>query len=349
LRLLGDEFGAFVNIGVIGGAASSLAHITLSDGRDPKLLQEYNDHYCSLNFILPRVMPSASAGQVASSADFCDDNDVLNSGFYQDFLRRLNVFYLVLSVIATSRTSSILLTLGRSRNQGLWTSTEKEALAAITPHLRRAARFSDCFLTMRQERDEVLDRLPMGVIVLDESGRVQFLNRAAETVLEKRDGLWWGVGGISAISPGQTSRLRSMISDATLTASKKSVGGGGSLSISRSSLNRPLSVLVAPLMPSSLSPFSQARPCVVIFITDPDAVHPPNQKHLAELFGLTPAESRVADQLVQGKSLGGAADELGITSQTARTHLKRIFGKTDTNRQSELMRLLISSPASLHD
>jgi DNA-binding CsgD family transcriptional regulator len=302
-----------------------------------------------LNFLLPRILPSALAGHVVSSGDFFEDSDVFNSGFYQDFLRRLGAFHLIFSVIVTSRTSSSALTLLRSHKSERWTSADKDMIASLVPHLQRAARISGCFATMRRERDEVLDRLPMGIIVLDEAGKVEFLNSSAETILAKKDGLCWGVGGISASSPSQSAHLHSLISEAILTASGKGVGGGGSLSIDRFSQNRPLSLLVAPLMPRSLSPFSQSGPSVVIFITDPDALQPANPKHLAEIFGLTPAESRVADQLVQGKSLSDAADELHITSQTARTHLKRIFGKTNTNRQSELMRLLLSSPAVLHN
>jgi len=86
-----------------------------------------------------------------------------------------------------------------------------------------------------------------------------------------------------------------------------------------------------------------------MFITDPEATQVTNLERLKALFNLTPAESRMASQLLQGKSVIEAADALGITRQTARVHLKRIFGKTYTGRQSELMRLLLNSPATLRD
>jgi DNA-binding CsgD family transcriptional regulator len=347
LRLLGDEFGSFVNIGVVNDAASPLAQITATDGRDPKLLQEYNDHYFGLNFILPRLLP-ASPGRILSSADVCDDNDVLNSEFYQDFLRRLGVFYLLGCVISSTPTSSAFLTLARSREHGPWTSTEKRTLASLMPHLQRAARFSAGFATMRQERDDVLNRLLMGVIVLGESGKVEFSNQSADIILKTNDGLCCSSNRVSAANPSQAAQLRALISGAQLTASRKSMVGGGSMSLTRSSAGRPLSILVAPMMTNGASLLSQS-PRVVLFITDPDSVYPTNLERLAGMFDLTPAESRMTDQLLQGKSLGDAAEELHITSQTARTHLKRIFGKTDTNRQSELMRVLLSSPVSLRN
>ena len=86
-----------------------------------------------------------------------------------------------------------------------------------------------------------------------------------------------------------------------------------------------------------------------MFISDPEAAQQTNLECLAATFGLTPAESRLADHFTQGKSLTESAEALGITQETARVHLKRIFEKTYTHRQGELMRLLLSSPAALRD
>ncbi|MGD1024600.1 MAG: helix-turn-helix transcriptional regulator [Candidatus Sulfotelmatobacter sp.] len=56
---------------------------------------------------------------------------------------------------------------------------------------------------------------------------------------------------------------------------------------------------------------------------------------LCKLYGLTRAEAGLAAHLLQGKSIEEAAAELVISHHTARTHLKRIFMKTDTHRQVE--------------
>ncbi len=348
LSLLGNEFGSTVNVFVLNDRQSPLSEVVVSDGADPKWEQEYNDYYHSTNIVLQRLAPVMSPGQVISSADAFRDTELLKSEYYQDFLRRRDVFYLMGGVVSATPTSNALLTLARSQRHGAWTSREKDSLAFFIPHLQRAARFSGNFARMRQERDEVLNRFAMGVIILNESGRIDFLNRSAEALLAKKDGLCRTSQGISAIDPSQSARLRTMILGARLTASRKGMGGGGSLSITRSSGSRPFSVLVAPLMPTSAAPLSQL-PRVALFITDPDAVQPTNLERLTAIFDLTPAESKMADQLVQGKSVAEAAEELGVTTQTARVHLKRIFEKTGTGRQSELMRLLLNSPAALRD
>jgi DNA-binding CsgD family transcriptional regulator len=346
LRLLGNEFRSTVNGFVLNNENSLGGEVSASDSPDVRLVEEYNSYYCSKNVLLQRMSAMMRPRRLLNSSDVMHDSDLVATEYYEDFLRRWDIFYFLGAVITSDATSNAVLSLARSRKSGAFTSSELGLLTLLIPHLQRAARLSGNFARMRQERDEVLNRFAMGVIILNESGRIDFLNRSAEAILETKDGLCWNNNGISAIDPTQSTRLRALISGARLTASKEGVSGGGSLSITRSSAGRPFSVLVAPLMPTAASPLSQV-PRVALFITDPDAVQPTNVERLIAMFGLTPAESRMADQLVQGKSVAEAADELGVTTQTARVHLKRIFDKTDTGRQSELMRLLLSSPAVL--
>jgi DNA-binding CsgD family transcriptional regulator/PAS domain-containing protein len=347
LRLLGNAFGSTVNVFVLSDKKSPLSEVVVSDGADPKWEREYDNYYHSTNIILQRLGPLLAPGLLLSSADHFADEEILNSEYYQDFLRRRDVFYLIGGVITSTPTSNALLTMVRSRGRP-WTSGEKAVLTTLMPHLQRATRFSSHFATIRQEHDEILNRLPMGVIVLNESGKVEFLNRAAEVVVRKKDGLFCDANGVYAGNPTESAHLRALISSAKSTASGKGGVGGGSMSVTQPSIGRPLSVLIAPMMPSAAFPLSQS-PRVAIFISDPEAPQPTNAERLMAMFDLTPAESRMAGQLLQGKSVVEAADALGITQQTARVHLKRIFGKTYTKRQSELMRLLLNSPAALRE
>jgi DNA-binding CsgD family transcriptional regulator len=62
---------------------------------------------------------------------------------------------------------------------------------------------------------------------------------------------------------------------------------------------------------------------------------------LRELFGLTPAESRLALALFEGASLAEAAEGLTISRFTAQNHLARIFEKTGANRQATLIKLMM--------
>ena len=64
-------------------------------------------------------------------------------------------------------------------------------------------------------------------------------------------------------------------------------------------------------------------------------------KFLSSLFGLTPAESRVALLLTDGHSTREIAEMIGVKSSTLKSQLSSIYRKTNTSRQSDLMRLMM--------
>ena len=77
-------------------------------------------------------------------------------------------------------------------------------------------------------------------------------------------------------------------------------------------------------------------------------VVPAPSGELHDLFGLTAAEIRLAAAVFEGLSLPEAAEKFGISINTARFQLARIFDKTGVSRQAELVKLMMqlaSSPA----
>ena len=87
-----------------------------------------------------------------------------------------------------------------------------------------------------------------------------------------------------------------------------------------------------------------ARPSIAVLANDPEHAPALDVQMLRDWYGLTPAEARVAVLLASGFSLDEIVERLGIGANTVRTHLKSIFAKTDTRRQGELIRLLLSNP-----
>jgi DNA-binding CsgD family transcriptional regulator len=83
------------------------------------------------------------------------------------------------------------------------------------------------------------------------------------------------------------------------------------------------------------------RATAVVFIVDPEVVPVLPVDRLKHLYGLTQREAILASELATGSTVEDAAEQLAITYETARTHLRRIFSKTETSRQSELVSLLI--------
>ena len=105
-------------------------------------------------------------------------------------------------------------------------------------------------------------------------------------------------------------------------------------------------MVVTPLRTESRY-FDSDRPAALVFMNDPEAVPELQEAQLSSLYGLTPAEARLAKLLAQDLSLAEASEELGVSQHTVRTHIKRIFSKTTTERQSGLIRVLLSGPAPI--
>jgi DNA-binding CsgD family transcriptional regulator len=92
--------------------------------------------------------------------------------------------------------------------------------------------------------------------------------------------------------------------------------------------------------PESASPDPAPRK-VLLLLRDPSDRPPLQEQNLCQLFGMTPTEARLAVRLYQGDDLVAAAATLGISRHTARKHLNAVLDKTDSGRQTELMRRLV--------
>ncbi len=78
-------------------------------------------------------------------------------------------------------------------------------------------------------------------------------------------------------------------------------------------------------------------------IIDSEAGPQPDPAAIGEIFSLTPAEARLAVRLASGEALEDIAQQTSASIETVRTHLKRIFSKTGTRRQGELISLILRS------
>ncbi len=87
---------------------------------------------------------------------------------------------------------------------------------------------------------------------------------------------------------------------------------------------------------------------VAMFLANPSENGKVPDKMLQQLFDLTGSEAKLVGHLVDGASLADTADSMGLTVNTARTYLKRIFSKTCTSRQAELVRVVLTSVSSSH-
>jgi DNA-binding CsgD family transcriptional regulator len=192
--------------------------------------------------------------------------------------------------------------------------------------------------------EAVLDRLSQGIAIFDFSSRkIVFLNRVADDMLRAADGLSLSAAGITADRHEESAEFLRLIEGAA--RARDGLGrAGGVMKVTRSSGRTPYSVMVAPLPTCTGEATQQA---IGIFIHDPESQIRAPEAELRALYGLSAAEARLATLLIRGKGMREAADTLFISIHTARTHMKRIFAKTDTHRQSDLVRLILKMGAGV--
>ncbi|HIJ42545.1 MAG: hypothetical protein QF511_09595 [Rhodospirillales bacterium] len=193
----------------------------------------------------------------------------------------------------------------------------------------------------------VLDHFAIGVILLDKGAKVLLLNGAARDIVERDDGLALDHGGSSlrVQSPAAASKLKEFIAAAAEKDNPGNSRPAAAMAIPRPSLKPPYPLYVAPLPLCTVC--NTRRASVAVFVSDPGRRHDLSADMISRLYGLAPAEARLVAALVAGRTLKEAAAEIGTTEGTARTTLKRVFAKTGTHSQADLIRRVLTGPAAL--
>jgi len=185
-----------------------------------------------------------------------------------------------------------------------------------------------------------LDKLNRGVVLIDVVGRVLFMNRAADAMLARHCGVAIRAGRLEFKAREATRRFELFLSRAA------DMDGDGSLvlTVAGSPSQDAFRVLVSALE----MPTRGAGKVYCVFIYEPAAgKRPLPTKVLAQLYGLTAAESRLVNALFVGKSLQHAAPQVGVTVNTAKSVLRRVFVKCGVATQAELLQLLALGPRTL--
>jgi len=320
----------------------------VSDGWnvDPACVSEYESYYGSRNIwrtFRPHLLSTES---VNTSEMMCPEELLLRSEFYNDFLRRHDLFHCLVATLRNDETTSSYLTIERPKSSEGFGDEHCRLLRLLVPHLARALQLHDRIQGLEKKADvleESLDRVSAAIALVDSRGRVLYLNRPAAALFQQQKYLWLTPAGIQVARTSEHKYLTCLIRGATGTGSGAALHPGGTMNISRDGYHRPLHVLVSPLRTDALY-LGKATPTAIIFITDPERKPWMPTEWLQQLYGLTPAEARLAQLLASGNSLKEASEQLEVAMSTVRSQLNSVFAKTNTKRQSELMHVLLMSP-----
>lgn len=258
-----------------------------------------------------------------------------SSRAYRELYRKLGTEHALGAFVYSDGRRTSGLRLFRSARDGAFGEAEIRRYEALVPHLARAFRLRQ--LSQEQHRlglalEQALDLSPWRLLVYESEGRLLAANATARDLLAR--------GGEAAAR-----RLTQLVRQSFVTAAHS----GRRRFLDSFDLPGDIDAcwqLRLDLL--SLPPRWDLaeQPVAVVALSRPSERPAPEATALAALHGLTPAEAEVVRLLATGGRLADAPARLGMSRETARTHLRHVFAKTGTNRQADLVRLVLAGPLS---
>lgn len=329
------------------GSAGAVLHVIPKNGGPPKTLLGTNaqSHFPPSELAEWERDYMASCPRLAAGARWpdrpfiCDRMIISEAEMDRDqsyrWWEQHGVRYFIGSRLPDTDRHTLAWSLQRSRRQGHVDERDVELFDMVRPHLTQAAAIADSLDTLAAHRrfsDAMLDALPQAIFSLDRTGDLLFVNAGGERMLKRRDAVISKDGRLSAAIRSQQPQLDVLI------AQVLSGGPGGAMRLFRPDGRRPCTVRVTPIVIDEAERFLD--PAVLVIVSDPACASAIDEEVLRALYDLTPAEARTAAALVDGHSIPSAAQLLGVSGETLRSHLKAVFRKVGVSRQQDLVRIL---------
>ncbi|MCP3705516.1 helix-turn-helix transcriptional regulator [Paraburkholderia sp. CNPSo 3274] len=316
------------------------------DGIDASFAHSYAQHYGGFDPLVPQVRRWA-AGTLVTDTMIHPQGSLEHSAFVQEWVRPQRFYTVAFANVL--REGDMAAVLGALRHETrFYSEDELDALRTLLPHLRNALRVQRHTARTLASHDQsadapadALDALAHGVLIVDADAHIVFANRAATAQLARANGLRTEHAALSAATAAATQQLRSLIA----RAAGRDVRGrtGGAMLIARQPPDEPLQALISPLgahRNADYFAYGARAGTAMLIVIDPQSSRRGVETRLIALFGLTPAEARVACEVGKGLNPKDVAEALQVLPSTVRTHLHHVFAKTTTRRQAELMRLI---------
>lgn len=316
-------------------------NVVLVEG--PNILTD--DKYAEVHYSKD-VMFDIPEGQVRSLGEMFTAKQLRSTEFYQHYLGPSGIGYVLGTNISEVRGISARIRVSRSEGKGDYGSEERGTLAAIIPYLRAALRVfvrrSDTEVE-KEALSAAVSGMSVGSLMVTAEGRIMEANAPALAILQERDGLLERGGRILLQDQKMGRQLLDLVrrnAEASLRSTDQ--GDVRAFLIDRPSGRESLSLLVRPATTKARE-LPGIRPMALIHLVDPAQPRVKMIDALVQLFGLTPAEARIAALIANGQSIQDIVTATGNTSNTVRSQLRAIFSKLGVRRQSQLIRAVLVS------
>ncbi len=292
--------------------------LTAEFGTDPAFSQLYVERYAQMNPAVPAAFHFCEIGKAYRTRDLVDAAEWNESRIYREWAVPQG-YHDVLFVVA-HRDERHLGLLALTRREP-YLDSELRPLELLATHVQRALRIGNHFQQRKVEATllmSLVDQLTAGLILIDYDGRLLLNNDAAQKLL--LDERLQRADGKLNLSWLPVAKLVETVKSQGAFAGTAQGQGGAALSITAFPLADAASVT-----------------SIAIFITSAETSAQPPGALLAAAFNLTAGELRVLLALMEGLSPADIADRFGLSVPTVRSHLHRLFQKTETSAQAELI------------
>lgn len=317
----------------------------IADTNNPEFVKRFNELYFHLLPYKDEFISLRTGGEFLRTRD-CPNETFMRSELYLDHFEKLGIYEVLHYCLFDDDFVTGGVTFTRPKKAGNFTAEERDVVLHLLPHMQNAAR-----LHLKLSRLSTSNRIMMEawnsvahpVILLSNKRSVVFMNEAGEKLMRNRNGFWFGRGGsVESTAPDDAGVIRSLVDGVFNDAAGKLHRFGGKALVSRRSM-RPLDLTVAPFREHGRIATGGER-FALLLVSDPESEAGSSEEDLRHAFRLTRSEARIARMLADGLALVQVCELLEISPNTARTHLKRIYAKTHTNRQGSLVKLVLSGP-----
>ena len=302
-------------------------------------LDLYNRHYGSVDPRLELALKTGP-GVVIACHRYFDDRFVAKDEFYQDFLLRFGLRYVLGGCLAQNADVNVELALLRAPRHGFFEPEQESLLARLMPHFNRSLRLMDQTQAAARAGEFAVTgqaAVSLAAIAIGRSGRVLYCNRQGDALLR--------AGQILRVINGALVCADSSRGNAwaeCLDAVSKS-GRPANLWLAGSEARYSVTLMPMPKRGEfSLEGTADGVLCLVVPL---DQRRVATARQLVALFGLSAAEARLVRALAAGETLENYARESDLKMPTVKTQLRMAFEKTGVSRQAALVRLIAAIPA----
>jgi len=336
--------------GFIGGTSATLYSQNSSSrqatqyfqwGNDPHYERLFFERYCKLNPLAPATN-FVDTAVVFSQSDLISYEEFEETRFYKEWAAPQGFVDVIGANLEKSATSAATFAVRRDATQGRVDADCRRKLELVVPHLRRAVLIGnviDHHKTTAAALRGTFMALADAIFLVDQRARIVLANAAADDLLSDGNIVRAPRAHFAAVDAKANRILQEAIARSERDGSDV-VTKGAAVALSSPGMERWLAHVLALTAATREKTGIPNAATAAVFVRRATVENPTALQTVAKLYKLTAMEVRVLQAVVEIGGAPQAADSLGISETTVKTHLRNLFQKTDCRRQADLVKLV---------